>query len=67
MPSCVINGKEHDFTAPLSVTALLQQMNLAGRKVAVEKNGDIVPKSLHSEEIIAAGDVVEIVTAVGGG
>jgi len=67
MSSYTVNGKKHDFTAPLSVAALLQQMNLTGKKVAVEKNGDIVPKSCHDREIIAADDVLEIVTAVGGG
>jgi sulfur carrier protein len=42
-------------------------LNLAGRKVAVERNGEIVPRSAHAATLLADGDRVEIVVAVGGG
>lgn len=42
-------------------------MNLAGKRVAVERNGEIVPKGRHAEALLASGDALEIVVAVGGG
>jgi sulfur carrier protein len=42
-------------------------MALAGRRVAVERNGEIVPRSTHAQVVLAEGDRVEIVVAVGGG
>ena len=42
-------------------------MELAGKRVAVEKNGEIVPKGRHAQTRLAAGDALEIVVAVGGG
>jgi sulfur carrier protein len=51
----------------LSVTQLLQHMGLEGKRVAVERNGEIVPRSQHGATVLAAGDRLEIVVAVGGG
>jgi sulfur carrier protein len=62
-----INGEKHHLPAPLTVTTLLAMRELAGKRVAVEKNGEIVPKSRHAETLLAAGDKIEIVVAVGGG
>ncbi len=62
-----INGTPEKFAAPLSVAALLEARGLVGKRVAVEKNGEIVPKSRHAETLLAAGDRIEIVVAVGGG
>ena len=45
----------------------LTDFDLAGKRVAVEKNGEIVPKSRHSDTLLGAGDHIEIVVAVGGG
>ena len=63
----VINGESRDFPAPLSVAALLEAHGYAGKRIAVERNGEIVPKSLHGETALAEGDKLEIVVAVGGG
>ena len=63
----IINGESRQLPAPLSVAALLEQRGLAGKRVAVERNGAIVPKSQHAETLLAAGDRIEIVVAVGGG
>ena len=62
-----INGEVRACSGGQTISALLHEMSLADKKVAVEKNGEIVPKSRHTQEVIAAGDTVEIVTAVGGG
>ncbi|MBK8118733.1 MAG: sulfur carrier protein ThiS [Sulfuritalea sp.] len=63
----IINGESRQFPAPLSVAALLEQRGLAGKRVAVERNGEIVVRSRHAETLLAAGDRIEIVVAVGGG
>ncbi len=62
-----INGQPERLAAPLSVAALLAARGLAGKRVAVERNGEIVPKGRHEETHLAAGDRIEIVVAVGGG
>ena len=67
MIQVTVNGAAQRFDAPLNVAALLQQLSMAGKKVAVERNGEIVPKSAHGETLIADGDQLEIVVAVGGG
>jgi sulfur carrier protein len=63
----IVNGAAQRFDAPLNVAALLEQLAMAGKKVAVERNGEIVPKSAHAKTVIADGDQLEIVVAVGGG
>lgn len=63
----VINGEVLTLPTSLSVAALLDSRNLTGKRVAVERNGEIVPKSRHAETLLAAGDRIEIVVAVGGG
>lgn len=62
-----MNGQAQHFEQPLAVAALLANMALAGKKVAVERNGEIVPKSAHPTTLLADGDRLEIVAAVGGG
>ena len=62
-----INGEPQDLPAPLTVAALLEARGLAGKRVAVERNGEIVARSRHAETLLAAGDRIEIVVAVGGG
>ena len=62
-----VNGSTRVYEAPLAVTDLLQRMALAGKKVAVERNGEIVPRGAHGSTLLAEGDRLEIVVAVGGG
>ena len=62
-----MNGKAHSFEAPLRIGALLSRLELSGKKIAVERNGEIVPKSAHAETMVRDGDQLEIVVAVGGG
>lgn len=67
MSELIVNGKSEQYRDGLTVLALLEQRALAGKRVAVERNGEIVPKGRHAETILAAGDRLEIVVAVGGG
>ena len=67
MIQVTVNGKAQRFDQPLAVSALIEKMALAGKKIAVEKNGEIVPRSLHRETLVENGDRLEIVVAVGGG
>ncbi len=67
MIEIVLNGAARKFGASLSVAELLVAEGLAGKRVAVEMNGEIVPKSRHAETPVVAGDRLEIVVAVGGG
>jgi len=63
-----VNGVVHRLDpAPGTVAELVRALNLEGRRIAVERNGEIVPRSLHAATAIAAGDRLEVVAAVGGG
>lgn len=63
----IVNGQPREFRPGLTVSQLLQQDGYGDRRVAVEINGAIVPKSRHAEQVLAAGDQVEVVQAIGGG
>ena len=62
-----MNGEAHRFEGALDICALLERLELAGRRLAVERNGEIVPRSAHACTLLADGDRLEIVVAVGGG
>ena len=63
----VVNGDTHCVPAETTVAGLLMQMDTSGKRVAVERNGAIVPRSAHAQTQLADGDVLEVVVAVGGG
>lgn len=67
MISLSINGESRRVDAPLTVAGLVEQLGLTGKRVAVELNGEIVPRSQHVAQALADGDRLEIVVAVGGG
>ncbi|MBL8416905.1 MAG: sulfur carrier protein ThiS [Dechloromonas sp.] len=67
MPDLKINGEARHFPDPLTVAALIDQLGYTGKRIAVEKNGEIVPKSQHATTLLVTGDQLEIVVAVGGG
>lgn len=67
MIDLTINGTPRQFAGPLSVTQLVAHLDLAGKRIAVERNGDIVPRSQFSDTPLSSGDRLEIVVAVGGG
>lgn len=62
-----LNGEPLDLPDGETVAALLTRLELAGRRVAVELNLDIVPRSQHAETTLSDGDSVEVVHAIGGG
>ena len=62
-----VNGQAQRLEAPVNVSALLEKLQMAGKKLAVERNGEIVPKGLHGQTVLQNGDRLEIVVAVGGG
>ncbi len=63
----VLNGESRTIEAPSSVADLIQALGYAGKRVAIERNGEIVPRSAHEQTLITDNDRVEIVVAVGGG
>ncbi len=67
MLEIAINGESRHFEAPLTIATLLERLELTGKRLAVEMNGEIVPKSLHRDTPLKSGDALEIVVAVGGG
>jgi len=62
-----VNGEAHQFERALNCRELVERLNLAGKRIAIERNGEIVPRSRHADEMLADGDTLEIVVAVGGG
>ena len=62
-----INGQPRQFPTAMILVELLDRLELAGKRIAVEKNGEIVPKSQHATTPVSDGDRLEIVVAVGGG
>lgn len=62
-----VNGEARKFEEPLSIAGLLDALALEPRKIAVERNLEIVPKSAYGATFLMAGDRIEIVQFVGGG
>ncbi|MEO1040804.1 MAG: sulfur carrier protein ThiS [Pseudomonadota bacterium] len=62
-----LNGEGRNVPAGLSLAGLLEHFGLLGGKVAVERNKEIVPRSVFDDTTINHGDIIEIVRFVGGG
>jgi sulfur carrier protein len=62
-----LNGETFELPDGESVAGLIERLDLAGRRVAVELNLDIVPRSEHASTALRDGDQVEVVHAIGGG
>ncbi len=62
-----INGEEKEFGSESTIFDIVSTMDVNPRKIAVEKNKEIIPKSTYKNETISSGDVIEIVDFVGGG
>ncbi|TBW58880.1 sulfur carrier protein ThiS [Marinobacter halodurans] len=62
-----LNGESRELAEAATVASLIDELGLAGRRLAVEVNEDIVPRSRHGELRLQAGDRVEVVHAIGGG
>ncbi len=67
MISVFINGTAREFGESISVAALIEEMGLGGKRIALERNGAIVPRGQFAEQMLADGDKLEVVVAVGGG
>jgi len=63
----VINGQPRKIEEGTTVSVLLDQLGLGERRVAVERNREIVPRAVHASTMLAAGEHLELVTFVGGG
>jgi len=63
----IINGEPKQVPDELSMSALVSLLGLGGRRLAVEVNEDLVPRSRFDEYRLSAGDQIEIVQAIGGG
>jgi sulfur carrier protein len=63
----VVNGEPVVLDVDPTVADLVAARALAGKRIAIERNGEIVPRSRHATTVLVAGDRVEIVVAVGGG
>ena len=63
-----VNGTLRTFDRPIGTVAdLVRELCLEGKRIAVERNGAIVPRSRYADTPVAPGDALEIVGAVGGG
>ena len=62
-----LNGKPYMLGQERSVADLVRSLGFEGKRIAVERNGDIVPKSQHADTQLNSDDIIEIVVAVGGG
>ncbi len=67
MIALTVNGVAREFEQPLDCRQLLERLGLAGKRVALECNGEIVPRSALATRMLGDGDRLEIVVAVGGG
>lgn len=62
-----VNGSPEELQEGATLADLIDKMGLAGKRVAVEKNHEIVPRSRHADEQLNEGDTLEIIQAIGGG
>jgi len=65
--SLTVNGEIRAMPAGSTLADLVEVMALAGKRFAIEVNGEIVPRGQHGAQILQSGDRVEIVQAIGGG
>jgi sulfur carrier protein len=67
MIAVTINGESRTLISSLTCAELITELQLAGKRVAIERNGEIVPRSQFDTCVLQDGDRLEIVVAVGGG
>ena len=67
MMKIVLNGEELEAPDGISVAALIEQLGLADKRLALERNREIVPRSQYAEVVLRPADEIEIVHAIGGG
>ena len=62
-----VNGQDHDLPGPTTLALLVERLGLDARKIAIERNLEIVPRSTYEQTALSDGDRLEIVNFVGGG
>ncbi|MBL8517178.1 MAG: sulfur carrier protein ThiS [Betaproteobacteria bacterium] len=62
-----LNGESRQFPVAPTIAQLVESLDLAGKRIAIERNGEIVPRSRYPELTVSDGDALEVVVAVGGG
>lgn len=62
-----VNGQHREVPRGSTAAELVEVLGLAGRRYAMEINGELAPKGDHADRVLAPGDRIEIVQAVGGG
>jgi sulfur carrier protein len=62
-----LNGQDHELPGPMTLDRLVERLGLDARKVAIERNLEIVPRSTYAATMLDEGDRLEIVNFVGGG
>ncbi len=67
MIQLTINGEVTQFDQSINIAQLIDRNNLQGKRIAIERNGEIVPRSRYAEQFLVDGDQLEVVVAVGGG
>lgn len=67
MITVYVNGASRQLAESCNIAALIEELGYTGKRIALEKNGEIVPRSLYAERTLNDGDKLEIVVAVGGG
>ena len=65
--SVTVNGVTTAVEGVSTIGELVARLGLVGKRIAVERNGEVVPRSVHATTMLAPGDRIEIVGAVGGG
>lgn len=63
----LLNGESTRIPENSTIAALIERLGLTGKRIAVERNEEIVPRSQHADTLIAEHDRIEIVHAIGGG
>lgn len=63
----IVNGEQRDVAEGLTAAQLVEEMEITGKRIAMEVNLEIVPRSTYADHAFNAGDKIEIVHAVGGG
>ena len=67
MIKVTVNGRDVEIEPPVTITRLLENADVPPNYLAVEINGEVVPREQHESHLVAEGDEIEVVTLVGGG
>ena len=65
--SLMVNGRAESLPSPATLEALVDALNLTGARLAIEHNGQIIPRSMWAASVVVDEDKIEIVKAIGGG